>query len=138
MSAVLRHPSTWLAASVLAALVLLLSGQEQLLNLRLPGGLPLGNLLTVIALLNAGLAGFVYSRRGTLLRLLSIVTAMLAIGWVPFCVATSGNLAASFRGDDAAFLLWLRYTGVCALLALATLLATLAASIVDSRRRARD
>lgn len=138
MSAVLRHPSTWLAASALAALLLLVSGLEQLLNLRLPGGLPFGNLLVVIALLNMGLTGFVYSRRGTLLRLLSIATAMLALGWVPFTVATSGNLAANFQGDDAAYLLWLRYTGVGALLGLATLLATLTASIVDSRRAARD
>ena len=134
----LRHPSTWLAASALAALVPLVSGMEELLNLRLPGGLPFGNLLVIVVLLAAGLTGLFYSRPGTLLRLLSIVTAMVAIGWLPVTLATSGNPAANFRGDDAAYALWFRYTVVAGLLALATLLATLAACIVDARRADRD
>lgn len=138
MSALLRHPSTWLAASSLAALALLLSGNAPLLETRLAGGLPVGNLVTVVALLGGALAGFYYSRRGSLLRLLSITAAMAAVGWLPMCVATSGNLAASFRGDDAGFALWFRYTAVAAILTLATLLTTLGIALVDSRRATRD
>ena len=73
-----------------------------------------------------------------MLRLLCIVTAMVAIGWLPMTVATSGNLGANFRGDDAAYALWFRYTVVAGLLALTSLLATLVLAIVDSRRPARD
>lgn len=138
MNGVLRHPSTWLAASALAALGLLLSGNEPLLEADLTGGLPFGNLLVVLVPLCAGLAGFFYSRQGTVLRLLSIATALVAIGWLPMTLATSGNLRANFRGDDAAYALWFRYTVVTGLLALASLLATLVLSIVDARRRARD
>lgn len=138
MSGAFRHPSTWLAATSLAALGALLSGNERLLEAGLPGGLPFGNLLCVVVPLCAGLAGFFYGRRGTLLRLLSIVTAMVALGWLPVTVATSGNLGANFGGDDAAYALWFRYTVTAGALALATLLATLVASIVDTRRATRD
>lgn len=138
MSGLLRHPSTWLAASSLLPAALLVSGPTPLLEARLPGGLPFGNLLTVVALLGAGLTGAFYSRRGALLRLLSLVTAMMALGWVPVTVATSGNLAANFAGDDAAFTLWFRYTVAAGLLALATLLATLVISVLDARRAPRD
>ncbi len=134
----LRHPSTWLAASALASFGLLFSGNELLLEADLPGGLPFGNLLCVLAPLFAGLAGFFYSRPGTMLRLLSIVTALLAIGWLPMTVATSGNLRANFGGDDAAYALWFRYTVAAGLLALASLLVTLVRSIVDARRARRD
>ncbi len=138
MTRVLRHPSTWLAASALASLGLLLSGNTSLIEADLPGGLPFGNLLCVLAPLFAGLAGFFYGRRGSVLRLLSIVTAIVAIGWLPMTLATSGNLRANFRGDDAAYALWFRYTVVTGLLALASLLATLVLSIVDARRAGRD
>lgn len=138
MNGALRHPSTWLAASSLGALGVLLSGNASLLETDLPGGLPFGNLLCVLVPLCAGLAGFFYSRRGSLLRLLSIVTAMLAIGWLPITLATSGNLRANFGGDDAAYALWLRYTAIAGVLALVSLLTTLVRAIVDARRAGRD
>ena len=136
MTAVLRHPSAWLAASALAAALLLVFGPVAWNEAPLPGGLPVGNALTVVVLVNASMAGWLYSAPGTLLRLLSTVAVSVAVGWMPVSIAISGNLANTFSGDDAAFMLWFRFTAVAAVLALATLVATLAASIVD-RRRAR-
>ena len=135
MRAVLRHPSTWLAISALAAALLLVFGPTPWVEAPLPGGLPVGNALTVIALVNASMAGWVYGESGTVLRLLSTAALLVTACWMPVSVAISGNLNNNFAGNDTAFMLWFRFTAVAALLAVATLVATLAASIAGSRRR---
>lgn len=132
---VLRHRATWFALGWLSGALGLLTLPASWLALLLPGGVPVGNLLTAAGLICAGLAGYVYSRSGSVLRLMSVVTTMLALGWLPVSAAISGNLTNTFYGDDVAFMLWFRYTAVVAVLGVATLMATLAAAIHDYRNR---
>ncbi|MEL6449341.1 MAG: hypothetical protein AAFQ62_15515 [Pseudomonadota bacterium] len=132
---ILRHPASWLALGWLAGGLGLLMLPTPWLEALLPGGLPFGNLLVAAGMVCAGLAGMAYSDSGSVLRLLSIVTTMVALAWIPVGLATSGNLNFNFYGDDASYMLWFRYTAVAAVLGVATLVATLAAAISDYVKR---
>ncbi|MEM1438156.1 MAG: hypothetical protein AAF545_07995 [Pseudomonadota bacterium] len=132
---ILRHPASWLALGWLAGGLGLLMLPTPWLEALLPGGLPFGNLLVATGMVCAGLAGMAYSDSGSVLRLLSIVTTMVALAWIPVGLATSGNLNFNFYGDDASYMLWFRYTAVAAVLGVATLVATLAAAISDYVKR---
>ena len=130
MMRVLRHPSTWLAVLWAVALGLLIGGGERLLEYPLPGGLPFGNALVPFGLVCGALAGCVYSRPGTLLRLLATVSFALAVFWLPVGLLLSGNLNLNFNGDQA-FLMWSRFNVISVGLVVATLLATVAVAIRD-------
>ncbi|MEL6950920.1 MAG: hypothetical protein AAGM16_12500 [Pseudomonadota bacterium] len=132
---ILRHPSTWLALGWLAGGVGLLTLPTTWMEALLPGGLPFGNLLVAAGMVCAGLTGMAYSESGSVLRLLSIVTTMVSLAWIPVGLATSGNLNFNFYGDDMSYMLWFRYTAVAAVLGIATLMATLAAAISDYVKR---
>ncbi|MEO0615525.1 MAG: hypothetical protein AAFY69_05255 [Pseudomonadota bacterium] len=131
----LQHPACWLALGWLAGGLGLLLLPTAWLETLLPGGLPIGNLLTAAGMVCAGLAGLAYSRSGTVLRLLAIVTTMVALAWIPVGVATSGNLNFNFYSNDAGYMLWFRYTAVAGVLGVATLIATLAVAISEYRDR---
>ena len=135
MMRIVTHPSTLLALGWLAGGLGLLMLPTAWLEASLPGGLPFGNLLVAAGMVCAGLAGMAYSESGSVLRLLSIVTTMVALAWIPVGLATSGNLNFNFYGDDQSYMLWFRYTAVAAVLGVATLVATLAAAISDYVKR---
>ena len=138
MSRVFRHAATWFALSSFVALALLISLPAHIVEALLPGGLPVGNLLAALALFLAPMTGVAYGAPGTRFRRVSLVATAVGLAWLPVSVLLSGNLANNFRGDDAAFMLWSRFTVVAGMLGLVTMIATLTAAIRDYRDRLYD
>ena len=121
----------FLAAS--AAIGSLLSGVRWL-EFLLPGGLPLGNLLAVVALVAPAGAAVVLSAPASGARTFAWVAAGLAAAWLPASAILAGNLALNFRGEG-----WDAWLAMSAAIALATLvaLASAAAQHVLPRLRGR-
>lgn len=78
------------------------------LEWRLPGGLPLGNVLAAAGL--AGLAALAVeiSRQRSVLRTASWVSLGLAFSWLPISIALAGNLELAFSGGKGT--LWIGLT----------------------------
>lgn len=79
------------------ALVSLLRGAPYLEHL-LPGGLPLGNLLSALGLCALPGAAVALSRHGTALRTISVALLCCAALWLPVSVLVAGNLQLNFDG----------------------------------------
>lgn len=65
----------------------------------LPGGLPLGNLLTAAALASLPAAASCLAPPHALARKFAALAFMLSLAWLPVSVLLAGNLALHF-GDD--------------------------------------
>lgn len=100
------------------------------LEWRLPGGLPLGNVLAAAGLV--GLAGVAVelSRKRSVLRPASWVSLALAVAWLPVSIALAGNLELTFSGGRGT--LWIGLT-----LGIAVVVLGCAAGVVVSRIRGR-
>jgi hypothetical protein len=85
----------------------LLSGADYL-QLRLPGGLPLGNLLAALGLIAIAGAAFALSQAGTIARFLAGLAMVLSLAWLPASVLLAGDLALNFSGGTGS--VWLAVT----------------------------
>ncbi|WP_277763562.1 hypothetical protein [Stenotrophomonas sp. HITSZ_GD] len=91
------------------ALALLVSGSEWL-GRDLPGGLPLGNVLSASILCAPALAGWLASRPRTRQRLWAAMTLVAALAWLPVSIWLAGNAALNFHGQRGA--VWLGFSAV--------------------------
>ncbi len=89
------------------------------LEVKLPGGLPLGNALTAIGFCSTAGAAIGLSDPGTLHRYGSVTSLIAAIVWLPVSVALAGNLALNFSGAHG--LVWIGLTLVTILAVLSSL-----------------
>lgn len=114
------------------ALLSLVSGASDLETM-LPGGLPLGNALAAIGLCAAAGSAVGLSARRTALQLVSVVSLIGAIAWLPLSIALAGNLTLNFHGDHGA--VWLALSAVIAATVLCTLTWALVANLLRILRR---
>lgn len=98
-----------------------------------PGGLPLGNALTSIGLCAAAGAAVGLSAPRTALRLVSVVSLIGAVAWLPVSVALAGNLALNFHGGHGVAWLALSFAIVASILSALTW--ALAARLLAKVRR---
>jgi len=112
-----------LAAFALASLAL----GATFLGQRLPGGLPLGNLLAALVPCGSAGAALVLSKPGTALRIASGIALAAAVLWLPVSVALAGNVELNFSGTRGPA--WLALSLVVAAGAVGMLLWAFAASL---------
>lgn len=105
------------------------------LEVELPGGLPLGNMLTALGLCAMVAAALCLSGRGTALRATCWVALVAAVAWLPVSVALAGNLALNFSGGSG--FAWLVLSLGVLVLAVGVLGWALVATLLARRRRAR-
>ena len=82
------------------AVVLLVAGWGGL-EARLPGGLPVGNLLSALSMILAAGAAVVLSHRQTWVRRYAVAALLLATAWLPLSIALAGNADLNFNEDTA-------------------------------------
>ena len=94
-----RAAFTMIALACLA-LLLLVAGWGGL-EARLPGNLPIGNLLSALSLILAAGAAIVLSDRGTWVRRYAVAALLLATAWLPLSIALAGNADLNFNEDTS-------------------------------------
>lgn len=104
------------------------------LESRLPGGLPLGNVLAALGPCAMAGAAVVLSVQGTVLCAASFTSLVGAALWLPASVALAGNPELNFSGGRGS--VWLALTAVVAAGAVCTLLWALVASALAKFRGA--
>lgn len=99
----------------IAALVLLpfgwislLAGRYEILEGNLPGGLPVGNLLSAITFAVWPAAAVLIARPGSLARRFAQGALALALAWLPVSLLLAGNLGLNFEGTRGT--LWMGLT----------------------------
>ena len=92
-----------LVVVALASIAALFSGGS-FLEAALPGGLPVGNALVVIALSSLACAAIALSPPGTFARYVSVASLVAAAAWLPVSIALAGNLELNF--SDAGWDAW--------------------------------
>lgn len=117
------------AAFAVASLV---SGASYLETM-LPGGLPIGNALSAIALCAIAGAAVALSARATALRLVSVASLIGAAAWLPVSIALAGNLTLNFSGGHGD--VWLAFSFAVAVAVLVALSWALIASLLAKYRR---
>lgn len=100
------------------AVVLLVAGWGGLEE-RLPGGLPIGNLLSALSMILAAGAAVVLSLRGTWVRRYAIAALLLAAAWLPFSIALAGNADLNFNEGTATA--WFALTAITLILSFSAL-----------------
>lgn len=119
---------------VVAAVALLsLAFGASYLETMLPGGLPLGNAITAIGLCAAAGSAIGLSARRTILRLVSVVSLIGAVAWLPVSVALAGNLTLNFHGGHG--VAWLSLSVGIVATVFCTLTWALAATLLAKYRR---
>jgi hypothetical protein len=108
-------PSLALAAFAATSLVL----GASYLGATLPGGLPLGNLLTAAGLISLAFAAVVLSAPATGARTFATLATTLTAIWLPASVILAGNLALNFQGSAGS--IWAAMSAVTLLVALVAL-----------------
>ena len=105
----------------------------------LPGGLPLGNLLTALVLCATAGAAVALVPPHTRLRTAAKLSLLAAVAWLPLSIALAGNLALNFTGGrGTAWLVLSLAIVVVVLVTLAwALLANFAAALRELRLRNR-
>lgn len=116
-----------LNALALLALVLLGSGWTGLENL-LPGGLPVGNALSALAMIFAAGAAVLFSIAGSRVRGFSRAALLVAVLWLPASIALAGNLELNFRESTATA--WFAFTVLAFVASFGALLVALATSLM--------
>jgi len=115
------------------ALLSLASGASYLETM-LPGGLPLGNVLSALGLCAIAGAAFLISARRTALGVVSVTSLIAAVTWLPVSIVLAGNLQLNFSGWRGSA--WLAYTSVVAVVALCSLIWALVILLFAMCRRA--
>jgi hypothetical protein len=123
-----------LALLVLAGLSIgALASGSGLAEHRLPGGLPLGNLLMATALGALAGAAWVLCPRGSARWRFAGVALAASLLWLPASVLLAGNLALNFSGARGT--VWLVGSVVVMVAVLVSLGWALAGRLLDRRRR---
>ncbi len=120
--------------AVAAFAVLSLASGASSLEAMLPGGLPLGNVLSALAPCAIAGAAVLLSVPRTACRGVSAAALIAAVAWLPVSAALAGNLALNFSGWRGTA--WLAYTAAVVVLALGSLAWALAARLLAAHRRA--
>ena len=94
--------------TVASVTALLLGGA--ILEVPLPGGLPIGNLVTACTLCAPAGAAVALSPAKTLVRYFSLASLLAACAWLPVSIALAGNLALNFQGARGE--MWFAFTSV--------------------------
>lgn len=104
------------------------------LGIALPGGVPIGNVLTALGLCAISGASVALSMRGTKRRTFAVASLAAAVLWLPVSVLLAGNPQLNFNGGrgDA----WLAFSVAVAVGACSTLLWGLGASVLARVRGA--
>lgn len=97
------QPLVW--GFILFCLVSLIFGLGWL-EIRLPGGFPLGTVATWLALVGFGWSLLRLAPRLTLRRQVAWLGLILALAWYPFSIYEAGNLALTFHGDSKPWVIW--------------------------------
>ena len=101
------------------------------LDAALPGGLPLGNLLTALGLCAAAGAAVGLSTPGTVLRLAALMSLLGAMAWLPVSMLLAGNPELNFSGERG--VAWMVFSLVVVLDVFSTLVWALIASLLARR-----
>lgn len=109
----------------------LVSGHS-LVEARLPGGLPVGNVLAAIFLCSVAAASRGLSQSGSLLRFTASTSLAAAVAWLPVSIALAGNLELNFTGTRGD--LWIGMTLVTLVAAFGSLVAGGVQYLVRRRR----
>jgi hypothetical protein len=72
---------------------------ERLTLARLPGGLPLGTLFAIVALIAGVALTFILSRPYTVLRWVSTLALIVTLLWFPIGLYLAGNVGLNFVND---------------------------------------
>lgn len=123
-----------LALLALFGIGLLASGWSGL-EARLPGGLPLGNVVSAASLIFAAASASLLSARGTRIRMLSSAALALAVLWLPISIALAGNLDLNF--GDSTGPAWFAFTALATLASFGSLLIAFVSFLRSRRGRAR-
>lgn len=120
--------------AIAAFAVLFVASGTNHLEVLLPGGLPLGNVLSAFGPCAIAGAAVLLSAPRTALRVVSVTSLIAAITWLPASVGLAGNLALNFSGWRGS--VWFAYTIAVAVAALGSFVWALVASLLAMRRRA--
>ena len=88
----------WLLVAVSVFSVVSLVAGAGYLETSLPGGLPIGNLITASGLCSATGLSILLTPTGSLLRVVSLGSLFLAASWLPVSIILAGNLSLNFSG----------------------------------------
>lgn len=110
-----------LLATVLLCVLALAFGPEGLLVLQLPGGLPLGTLFAILALVAGAAVPLALSRPRSALRWAGALALAVAVLWFPIGVYLAGNIDLNFTNDAADAERFSRLTRAAAVLVLGTM-----------------
>ncbi len=97
------HPLIW--GFILLCLVSLILGLGWL-EIRLPGGFPLGTVATWGMLMATAWALLRYAPRLTRRRQLAWLGLILSISWYPFSIWKAGNVELTFSGNGQSWVVW--------------------------------
>ena len=117
--------------SVLSAGALLVGADFT--EVRLPGGLPLGNLLAAAVFCGLAGAAALLAPRGSVTRAAALAALLASVAWLPLSIAFAGNVSLNYSGPRGTVWLWL--TAGLLLLDLGVLLFAAGASYFARRRQ---
>jgi len=117
-----------------SALLPLVTGAA-ILETTLPGGLPIGNALTAIALCATAGSAVGLSAGRTALRFVSVAALCGAVAWLPVSIALAGNLTLNFEGTRGSS--WLVLSAAIGVAVLGALAWALVAALLARFRRVR-
>jgi len=104
------------------------------LDMRLPGGLPLGNAVAALILILPAWAALLLSRPAHFSRRLSAAALTLAILWLPASIGLAGNPELNF--GESTGTLWFVFSVIAFLASFIALLLSLANVLLSRRGRA--
>lgn len=106
------------------------------LEVPLPGGLPVGNVLAAAGLISGAAAALGLSRPASWLRHISLASLIVASAWLPVSIGLAGNLVLNF--DPSRGTAWIWLTLATALSVLCSLVLALVSRLLARRFRAGD
>ena len=121
------------ALLLLAALSIyaILSGADYL-NVILPGGLPLGNVLAAVVFLGISGAAYLLAKQRKVLGRIAAIVLAASILWLPVSVALARNASLNFAGWNGT--LWFLFTIGLLFAAIGTLLVAVGVNLYSLRK----
>jgi len=113
-------------------------GAEAVLLFELPLGVPLGTLLAALMFVLGATISVVSSPSQSSLRLVSVITLLLALVWLPFGTFLAGNPSLSFVNDARDSAVFWRFTAGLAILIAVMMVCAGITNWLARRRRMKD